>query len=130
MKLNGELESSLSYFGFSNYCFQHGFRAFKLHHPTSSGPPPSRALHSSTFRLGVSTFYGIRWVVWVDAVTNTAQDELRSGRVLAPAAPRLAVAARLGLVVLPLLPLLLPLRFVVRHGVRGGGPAARSLFEL
>jgi hypothetical protein len=39
---------------------------------------PSRGLHSSTFRLDMSTFCGVRCV---NSVTKTAQVELRSGRV-------------------------------------------------
>jgi len=42
---------------------------------------PGRGLHSSTFRLIISTFCGIRWVVHGVSVTKTAQVELRSGRV-------------------------------------------------
>ena len=41
-----------------------------------------RGLHSSTFRLIISAFCGIRWVVHGrDLVTQAAQVELRSGRV-------------------------------------------------
>jgi hypothetical protein len=42
-----------------------------------------KPLHSSTFQLDVSTFYGIRWVV---SVTNMAQVEVRRGGVEGPAA--------------------------------------------
>jgi len=44
--------------------------------------PCCKGLHSTTFPLDVSTFQGTRWVI---AVTKTAQVELRSGRVEAPA---------------------------------------------
>ena len=57
-----------------------------------------RGLHSSTFRLNVSTFLGIwinwstfrfkvstslgiRWVPWVELVTETAKVDLKIGRV-------------------------------------------------
>jgi len=41
-------------------------------------------LHSSTFRLDVSTSGGIRWVFWFFSMTQTVEVELRSGRVEAP----------------------------------------------
>jgi hypothetical protein len=40
-----------------------------------------RGLHSSTFRLIISAFCGIRWVVHAIIVTKVAQVELSSGRV-------------------------------------------------
>ena len=49
-----------------------------------------RGSHSSTFRLIIRAFCAIRWVVHGVVVTNTAQVELRSGRVLAPAHGRVA----------------------------------------
>jgi hypothetical protein len=59
--------------------------------PIFSSSPKTRGLHSSTFRLNVSTCCGIRWVhafapvlsdrkIW-GAVTKTAQVELKNGRV-------------------------------------------------
>jgi hypothetical protein len=43
-----------------------------------------RGLQSSTFRLHLRTFCGIRGVYQAVSVTKTSQVELRSGRVLAP----------------------------------------------
>ena len=42
-------------------------------------------LRSSTFRLNVSTFRGIRWVSRGVSVTTTAHVEVKGGRVEAPA---------------------------------------------
>ena len=47
--------------------------------------PSVRGLHSSTFRLNLSTFRGIHWVV---SLTLTNQVEVRSGGVEAPAQGR------------------------------------------
>ena len=44
----------------------------------------TRASHSSTFRLDVSTFCGIHWVISVFQCPKTSQNEPRSGRVSAP----------------------------------------------
>jgi len=41
----------------------------------------TRALHSSTFGLDVSTVFGTCWVYCVVSVTKTAQVELRSEEV-------------------------------------------------
>ena len=50
--------------------------------PSTRAPRPgTRGLHSSSFRLIISAFGGIRWVVHGVLVTKTAQVELRSGRV-------------------------------------------------
>jgi len=48
-------------------------------------PPLRRGLHSSTCWLDVSTYCGIFWVVEGCQWPKTAQLELRSGRVEAPA---------------------------------------------
>jgi hypothetical protein len=39
------------------------------------------SLHSSTFRLSVSTIWGIRHMLLVVSLTEMAQVELRSGRM-------------------------------------------------
>jgi hypothetical protein len=76
----------------------------------TSLPPPTRGLHSSTFRLNVSAFCGIRGCIYelffgclaggrghqgvfrVYFVSETAQVEMKSGRVYAPAANPAAAA--------------------------------------
>ena len=45
-----------------------------------------RGLHSCTYRLDMSTFCGMSWVVWVVSETKAAQVEQISGRVEDPAA--------------------------------------------
>jgi len=72
------------------YCVTHVFQigselrvsGFSLH-GGGHGPraPFIRGIHSSTFRLDVSTLCGICWVV---SVRKAAQVELRSGRVEPP----------------------------------------------
>jgi hypothetical protein len=50
--------------------------------PLGVEKPQARGLHSSTIRLYVTTFCGIRWVV---SVKQTALVGVRRGRVSAPA---------------------------------------------
>ena len=48
------------------------------------GSQPHYDFHSTTFQLNVSPFGWLPWVVPVVSVTETAQMELKSGRVQAP----------------------------------------------